>query len=387
MQLLKNIPTSLQNILAKWSVFFMYLCVNSLFVVKYGGQFSFYLLPVYLISVFSFAALYLKIGLKNSVYKYLFWIVVGLFFAFSIGLNYYVDGNSLNVDRWDAMEVGIKAIFNNEYPYDIKDYLGRESSNLPFLIVLGMPFYLIFGSVGFLQSFSFLMFCYVVFKIFDDYRLRLATLILLILSPSYLWEVYTKSDLFSNFILVVGFSYLIWTQFISQKKISLKWVSLMTALIILTRVSVIIPLIILLFKAFYNFSVKDKIRFISVFVLVASVLLYFFFRSATSWDIIVEHNPFTIQGSKQPLFLSISYIVVAIIFAFKVKSFFDVLLWSAIILFIAVFIPYLMHLVEYGYENVMINSYFDLSFFNMSMPFLIINLIFILKKNLKISQK
>ncbi len=387
MQLLQNFPTSLQNILEKWSVFFIYLFINALFVIKYGGQFSLYLLPVYIIFIFVIAVLYIKIDLKNSIYKYLFWIVVGLFFTFSIALNYYVDGNSLNVDRWDAMEVGIKAIFNNEYPYDIKDYMGRESSNLPFLIVLGMPFYLIFGSVGFLQSFSFLLFCYLFFKIFDHYKLRLAVLILLLLSPSYLWEVYTKSDLLSNFILVVGFSYLIWTQFIQQKKIKIEWVSVMTALIVLTRLSVIIPLIILLFKTFYNFSVKDKIRFISVFVLVASVLLYFFFRNATSWEIIMEHNPFTIQGSKQPLFLSISYIVLAIIFTFRVKSFFEVSYWSAVLLFIAVFMSYLLHLVEYGYENVMVNSYFDLSFFNMSMPFLIVSLIFILKKHLNIKQK
>ena len=304
MQLLHNFPTSLQNILQKWSVFFIYLFINALFVIKYGGQFSFYLLLFYLLFIFAVTSFYFKIDLKTSVYKYLFWIGLGLFFTFSIGVNYYVDGKSLNVDRWDAMEVGIKAIFNNEYPYNIEDYLGRESSNLPFLVVLGMPLYAIFGSVGFMQSFSF-----------------------------------------------------------------------------------VIPLIILLLKTFYKFSVKEKIRFISVFVLVASFLLYLFFRNAANWETIVEHNPFAIQGSKQPVFLSISYIVLVIILAFKVRSFFDVSYWSAIVLFVAVFIPYLLHLVEYGYENVMVNSYFDLSFFNMSMPFLIVSLIYILKKNLNINKK
>ena len=387
MQLLHNFPTSLQNILQKWSVFFIYLFINALFVIKYGGQFSFYLLLFYLLFIFAVTSFYFKIDFKTSVYKYLFWIVLGLFFTFSIGVNYYVDGKSLNVDRWDAMEVGIKAIFNNEYPYNIKDYLGRESSNLPFLVVLGMPFYAIFGSVGFLQSFSFVLFCYLIFKIFNTYKLRLAALILLLLSPSYLWEVYTKSDLCSNFILVAGFSYLVWTRFIQQKNLKIEWVSLMTALIFLTRLSVVIPLIILLLKTFYKFSIKEKIRFISVFVLVVSFLLYLFFRNAANWETIVEHNPFAIQGSKQPVFLSISYIVLAIILAFNVRSFFDVSYWSAIVLFVAVFIPYLLHLVEYGYENVMVNSYFDLSFFNMSMPFLIVSLIYILKKNLNINKK
>ncbi|QOW09229.1 hypothetical protein Q73A0000_02080 [Kaistella flava (ex Peng et al. 2021)] len=386
-KLFMNLPDSLQNNLEKWGVFFIYLFINGLFVAKYGGHFSFYLLPVYSIAIFVIATFYIKINLKDLVYKYLFWILIGLFFIFSVGLNNYVDGNSLNVDRWDAMEVGIKALFNNHYPYDLKDFMGRESSNLPFLIVLGMPFYLLFGSVGFLQSFSFLLFSYLVFKIFDHYKLRLAALVLLVLSPSYLWEVYTKSDLLSNFILVIGFSYIIWAQFIHHKKIKIEWVSILTALIFLTRLSVVIPLIVILFKAFYKFTVREKLRFISVFILVVSGFIYFFFRNAANWDTILEHNPFTIQGSKQPLFLSLSYIVMAVILAFKVKSYFNIALFSGLVLFIAVFIPYLLYLVEYGYENIMTNSFFDLSFFNMSMPFLIVSLIFILKRNFNISKK
>ncbi|MCZ2085334.1 MAG: hypothetical protein LC112_13790 [Flavobacteriales bacterium] len=387
MQLLNTIPVSIKNILQKWGVFFMYLFVNGLFVIKYGGQFSLYLLPIYIIAIFSISVLYIKSDLKEIIYKYLYWILVAVFFLFSIGLNYYVDGNSLNVDRWDAMEVGIKAIFNNEYPYNIKDFLGRESSNLPFLMILGMPFYFLFGSVGFLQSFSFLLFSYLIFKVFDNYKLRFAGLILLVLSPSYLWEVYVKSDLMSNFILVAGFSFLVWTQFITRKKIKVEWISLMTALILLTRLSVLIPLIILLFKVFYKFSVKEKVRFILVFLFTVSGLLYVFFHNAPNWDVILEHNPFAIQGGKQPLILSVSYIALAIFFAFKAKSFFAVALSSALLLFIAVLTPYLLALAEYGYENIMVESYFDLSFFNMSTPFLIVNLIFILKRNFNINQK
>lgn len=380
MQRLNIIPVSIKNILQKWGVFFMYLFINGLFVVKYGGQFSLYLLPIYIIAIFTIIVLYIKIYLKEIIYKYLYLILVAVFFLFSIELNYYVDGISLNVDRWDAMEVGIKAVFNNEYPYNIEDFMGRESSNLPFLMILGMPFYFLCGSVGFLQSFSFILFSYLIFKVFDTYKLRFAALVLLILSPSYLWEIYVKSDLMSNFILVAGFSFLMWTQFINRQKIKIEWVSLMTALIFLTRLSVVIPLVILLFKVFYKFSVKEKIRFILVFVFTVLGLLYFFFHNAPNLDTLLKHNPFTIQGGKQPLILSVSYILSAIFFAFKAKSFFAVTLSSGLLLFIAVLTPYLLALAEYGYENIMVNSYFDLSFFNMSMPFLIVSLIFILKR-------
>lgn len=217
-EILKIIPTSLQNKFEKWSVFFFYFFINGLFVLKYSGENSVYYLVAYLLAILILGVFYVKINLKIVVYKYLFWILVALFFFFSLILNYYVDDTSLNVDRWDAMEIGIKAVLNNEYPYDIKDSMGRESSNLPFLIILGMPFYLIFGSVGFLQSFSFLLFSYLIFKVFHNYKLRLAGLVLLVLSPSYLWEVYVKSDLLSNFVIVISYSYLIWTRFIQYKK-------------------------------------------------------------------------------------------------------------------------------------------------------------------------
>lgn len=385
--LFRNVSTSLQNKLEKWSVLFIYFLINGLFVLKYSGEHSFYVLAIYLFTVVIFCVLYIKVNLKIVIYKYLFWILVGLFFSFSIFLNYYVEAKTLNVDRWDAMEVGIKAVLNNEYPYNIKDFMGRESSNLPFLIIVGMPFYLLFDSVGYLQSFCFLLFSYLLFKVFHHYKLRLAGLLLLVLSPSYLWEVYVKSDLLSNFILVAGFAYLIWTQFIQRRNIKIEWVSVLTVLIFLTRLSVIIPLIIILFKKIYKFNIREKLRFTAFFILIVSGILYFFLRNAESWEVLFNHNPFTIQGGKQPILLSVSYIIMAIFFSFKAKTFFDVAFSSGLILFITVLSAFLLYLLEYGYENVIFNSFFDLSFFNMSIPFIIVSLVFILKRNFNNSLK
>ena len=382
-EILKIIPTSLQNKFEKWSVFFFYFFINGLFVLKYSGENSVYYLVAYLLAILILGVFYVKINLKIVVYKYLFWILVALFFLFSLILNYYVDDTSLNVDRWDAMEIGIKAVLNNEYPYDIKDSMGRESSNLPFLIILGMPFYLIFGSVGFLQSFSFLLFSYLIFKVFHNYKLRLAGLVLLVLSPSYLWEVYVKSDLLSNFVIVISYSYLIWTRFIQYKKIKIEWVSLLTALVFLTRLSVLIPLTIILLKALYKLTFSGKFRFAGIFTLAVSGILYFFLRNAENWEVLINHNPFTIQGSKQPIALSVFLIIMAIYFSFKAKSFFDIVFSSGLILFIAVFSTFLLYLLEFGYAKVIDDSFFDLSFFNMSIPFIIVSSCYILKRNFK----
>ncbi|UOU98547.1 hypothetical protein MUU74_00930 [Chryseobacterium daecheongense] len=358
-----------------YSIFFIYIFVNGLFVIKYGEKYGMILLPVYLIAVLVLSVFYIKVEFKETIYKVFFWISLISFFIASICLNYIVDGKSLKVDRWDAMEIGIRAILEGKYPYNIPDYMGRKSSNLPVLIILGMPFYLIFGSVGYLQSFTFLLFSYIIFKIFNVYKHRLAVLVLLLLSPSYLWEVYVKSDLFSNFILAVAFVYLLWNYFIKKSSIKLELAAFLTALLFLTRLSVVIPIIILLFGTFLKFSLAEKFRFILVFLLTVLCILGLFFYNASDVDMIIKYNPFVIQNAKQPLILSLLYIITAFALSFRVKSFYDIMFWSGILLFICVLIPFVLYLKEYGYNNVMVSSYFDLSFFNMSMPFIIIVLV------------
>ncbi|WP_312901629.1 hypothetical protein [Chryseobacterium taichungense] len=355
-------------------VLFIYIVINSLFIIKYGENYNIPLLVFYVVAFPVFGLLYFKINLRTVVYKSLFFSGIFCFFFISIYLNYITDGNSLNVDRWSALEVGIKAILNGEYPYNIPDHMRRESSNLPVLIIIGMPFYLLFGSVGYLQSFCFLLFSYLVFKIFNNYKERLAVLLLLLLSPAYLWEVYVKSDLFSNFIIIAGFTYLVWGK-LNVKKISKPdLVSFLAALVMLTRISSVIPLIIALLKKFWGFNLKEKIRFALVFILTAGVVIYIFFQNVPDLNTFIKHNPFMIQGAKQPLFLSILYIVIAVFLSFKVKSFYEVIYWSGMLLFVCVFVAFLIYIAEYGYTDTVINSFFDLSFFNMSMPFLLISI-------------
>jgi hypothetical protein len=372
--------TSLDTI-KKYSSFLIYLIINSLFIMKYGENYNVLILTVYLLAVPGVSFFYLKFNFKEVFYKILFWFGVVLFFFLSVYLNYKIDGNSLNVDRWSAMEIGIKAILNGQYPYNIPDHMGRESSNLPMLIVLGMPFYLLFGSVGYLQSFCFLLFSYLIFKIFTDYKQRLAVLILLFLSPSYLWEVYVKSDLFSNFIIVAGFTFLIWNKFLMRNNMKLELVSFLSALFLMTRLSSAIPLIILLFKKFYDFSILEKLRFALVFIITVAAVAYFFFHNAPGFDVFIKHNPLMIQGAKQPLLLSLLYIVAAFVLSFKIQSFSDITFRAGTLLFICVFVPFIMYFAKYGYTDMITNSFFDLSFFNMCMPFIIITLVLGIFKN------
>lgn len=96
-----------------------------------------------------------------------FYIITSLFFTLTIFINNSVDGELLHVDRWSAMHVGIEALLNGEYPYTAVDHLGGRTSNLPALLFLGIPFYLL-GDVGYLQSFTFLGFAFIIFHNFKN---------------------------------------------------------------------------------------------------------------------------------------------------------------------------------------------------------------------------
>jgi hypothetical protein len=174
---------------------------------------------------------------------------------------------------------------------------------------------------------------------------------------------------------VVGFVFLIWKYFIEQRKIGIELIGFLTALIFLTRLSVVIPIIILLFSTFYRFSFTEKLRFILIFILTAGSILFLFFYHATDLNMIFKYNPFTIQGTKQPLLLSVFFLMLSLVLSFKLKSFRHLVYWIGFLLFTPVFISFILYLREYGCNNAIINSYFDLSFFNMSMPFVIVAIV------------
>ena len=358
--------------------YFIFFFVNGIFIIKYGSEHFSALqasafLFLYIIVFSGFIFLVKKIILKDSVFKILFWLIVPLFFLCTIYINRMVDSQNLMTDRWAAMEISINAILRGEYPYNIVDFQGNESSNLPVLVLLGMPFYLLFGSVGYLQCFVFVVFSLIVFKFFKNYRERVLAISLLIFSPSYLYEIYTKSDLFSNFIIAVGAILFLWKYFIKSTKLRYEYVAIIAALLLLTRIPILFPLMILLLRKVYFLSFRQKFIFGSVLILTTIPFLIWFFLPAESWELIKYHNPFQLQ-SKQPVFFSFFFFTLAGILSFKVKNVRNVLDYSSFVLFFSVMSVFLLMIYWYGLKSVFFESGFDISYFNVAMPFFILSL-------------
>ncbi len=363
----------------------VFFFVNGLFVFKYSRELQ---LPVHHFLVVIFYVLGIagliycieKSNLKKSVYSFFFWSTVIIFSVFMWLLQQRISPESLVVDRWEALQTGCKALLSGQYPYDIILSRGNESSNLPVLILFGIPFYVLFGNVAYLQNFCFLLFVFIVLKFFKDYKQRLFAVLLLVFSPSYLYELYTKGDLFSNFTILLGFIILIWKYFNQNPKLSSGVVAALSAMLLLTRLPVVFPLVVLLLKNFIFSPWKSKILFSSIFVLTLAAILFVFFLPASSWEIIVGNNPFRLQN-KQPLWISLTVLGVAGFCSFKIETLSDVIFWSGTLLFLTLVLAMMVRIFDFGFSNTLYGSYFDISHFTIVIPFVILSLS--LKKNLK----
>jgi hypothetical protein len=363
---------------SQFIVFFIpYLLINALFAFKYGSRQNYidvYLLTsIYVALLAGIPVLFIKVTFSEIIYKHTFYVVSLLFFLFTIWLNYKVDGYQLNTDRWSAMEAAIKALLNNEYPYSATDHLNGRTSNLPTLIIIGIPFYLI-GNIGYLQSFSFLLFIVLLIKVFDNYKVRLFALALLIFSASYGWEIYSKSDLISNIIISALFVTIIQKRYDSGKKSDPVLLAFLSASLVLTRLVVIIPLALLLVKIFLKYSVKNKARFGIAAILCVAILSFIVFRNYHTFNNLKIYNPFELQNRQLPFIISVILIVIPIIYSYRIKNLNHLIKSSTVLLSVPVVLSFSLTLLRNGIDNSILNSAFDISYFNIISPFLIIYL-------------
>jgi len=254
------------------------------------------------------------------------------------------------------------------------------------LLFLGIPFYLL-GDVGYLQSFTFLVFAYIIFRLFKDPVIRLSLLFLLISSPCYLYEIYVKSDLVSNFILVLFFVVFCF-KYLQQKNIQKPFLlGIFASFVFYTRLTAMIPLILVFFGTFFKWSLRSKILFITAGLLTISLLTLIVFMHCPSFSIVMEKNPFVLQNSQLPFILSLFCILLPCIIAYHVKNINRLLRYSVLLLALPVLTALGLYMMKFGIWPAIRDSRFDLSYLNIITPFLIIYLGCILDKNLSFQTK
>ncbi|NOY38047.1 MAG: hypothetical protein GXO83_10805 [Chlorobi bacterium] len=268
------------------------------------------------------------------------------------------------------MDATIKAFFENKYPYTALTHLNGRSSNLPGLMIIGLPFYLL-GDIGFLQSFSLLFFAFVLFRTLRTWQARLLGILLLIFSISFLWEMYVKSDLMSNFILLMGFVIFLHEKNKTHGLYKPLVSGILTGLLLLTRIVAIIPLTILFIQPFLQSSLRKRLWFFLSIFTTAIVLSLLLIRLCPDYDTFIHYNPLLLQNKQLPFIISFLFILLPFFFFKKYKTLNHILSYCILFLSLPVFSAFTISLVKYGFNNIVYESAFDISYFNILMPFLI----------------
>lgn len=354
----------------------LYIIINLLFIYKYGIRQN--IIPVQII-----ITLYLFISgfilLKNPFdfeitkkiqSKYAYITSSFLIFIIIIAITFFTDGNALKVDRWSAMDVAISALLNGEYPYTAVDHLHGRTSNFPGLLILGVPFYLL-GNVGYLQGASFLLLSYTIYKCFP-LKNSFYYLLLLMISPAYWWEIFSISDLFSNIILVFCFIILLKQKLKNNLFKFPILLGISTSFLVLTRGIVAIPLILFVFKDFWQTHLSNQLKYVLSFGITFVLLITLVLINCPDLQTLKFYNPLVLQTSYLPNYILIISILLPFYFSFRIiffeKEFFTI---CSLLMIFPTASAFMIRLNEFGIEKMIEGGFFDLSYLSIIIPFIL----------------
>lgn len=351
----------------------LFILINLLYLLKYGTKYNLPLFPL----ILGFTILQLcLLGGKTIIYKLLsklnslsYILLVCLLVGGILFLTKYVDRQALNVDRWSAMEVAIRAIFTGEYPYTAIDHLGGRTSNFPGLLVLGIPFYLV-GDVGYFQAFSFLLLAYTLYTVFERPQ-AFYILLLLGISIPFWYEIAVISDFMSNMILVLCFI-MLWNHYFKQeiykKEIGL---AISISILILTRGFAYVPIALYLFAPFWRLKIKKKLTFSITVLTSAIILLLFAFYTVPNLETLKEYNPLTLQTSYTSIYNLVFIFLAPLILSFYSKKFnYDFFFYTLLITGTLSIILFIQFWHRVGFDALLHQSVFDLAYLAYIIPLL-----------------
>lgn len=272
------------------------------------------------------------------------------------------------------MDVGIKALLNGEYPYTASDHMNGRTSNFPGLFLIGLPFYLM-GNVGYLQVFSFILLSFTLYKVLKINE-ALKFIILLIISPAYWWEIFAISDLLSNIIIAFCFIGLVKQRYKDNILENSLLMGLTTSFLSLTRGIVAIPLILLVFGDFIKINFRDKVKYVSSFILLSILLIALVIMNCPDVETLKKFNPLNLQTMYLPNYVNIIAILLPFYFSLKIKNFNNQYFQYCIyLLFLPPFLSFTITLYYIEFDTIIIKNKFDLSYLSFVSPFLIMEIV------------
>jgi hypothetical protein len=291
------------------------------------------------------------------------------FIGFSVLVFHFLPQEQLNVDRWSVISSFWDNFFEGKYVYFAKSHMGNHPGPMPFYFILALPFYFV-GDLGYFSLIGLLVFYFILYYSKEFVRTRTLMLFLLLISAFYLWEVVTRSNIFTNSSLVL-FSIFYFLKSNTDNNFKHLFINgLIIGLLLSTRNVFVIPYSILMLYLIKN----KKIKFHKILTLALIVITTF---ALTFLPFIVNHfsdflllNPFVIQSSYlMPAWLSVFCIFASLGLYFFIRNTQDVYFYSGISLFFTISVYFIWEIYFYGFQSAYFGNKADISYFILCIPF------------------
>lgn len=362
-----------------------YIAINLLFIAKYASRISDVLAMVAclvysIIAFVTFAQIEKKDIFQNKKGLLVSSLVaIALLIALQSSINPY----ELKIDRWSAIHHFIQSLFQGSYPYGAETHLHGYGSPFPVWQIFHVPFYLL-GNVGLSFSVVTLLFIHSVCLQWGS-KGGYLSLLLLVASPAYLYEVMTRSDMITNFLLVGSVvNYLVY--FKITLKSHLIAIAILCGLTASTRLTAILPLFMLYFQEFTQVSWQRKISFLLIVVITFAVTFLPFWIWDANTLLYSDHGPFALQTSQIRDFDLIVFLVISIWLACKWKAkYVKLYAYTAVLLGFMVVYTFIINMATRGDWSRLFGSTYDITYFNMALVFVIATLSVLTASEKKIS--
>ncbi len=354
--------------------FFLFIVVNFLFTIKYTERIT----PFYLIISISFIAFYVllwkyrtklnpfhsKLNIVNLSIVLLF--IFGSFFIFS-----RVPQESLMVDRWSVISSFWDNYFSDKYAYLATSHMGNYPGPMPFYYILALPFYLL-GELGYFSLLGIIAFLSLLK--FDKISVsnQTITVVLLCSSVFFLWEVISRSNIFLNGSLVLFSILYLFKSIEKNTRCFILWNGILIGLMLSTRNVFVIPYIITFLYLLKCKAISIKQTFFLGIVAILTFVSTFIPFIYNHIEEFKTMNPFIIQSDYlMPQYLTFICVAVSSLFVFLIRSKEDTYFYSGIALFMTISVYFVYHLLQSGFAEAFFHSRIDISYFILSMPFLV----------------
>lgn len=363
--------------------FLIFVFINFAFSVKYFERYTSHFVTFSMLLSFFYLLVYrtLRSELSKNFNKPFLTLVLLLLFSLgSLLVLSKIKVETLNVDRWSIISGFWDSFFSGKYAYFGKGHTGNPPGPMPFYFILALPFYLI-GEVGLFSLIGLFLFIYFLKRIHTPNETIFLSLILLSSSIFFLWEIVSRSNVFTNSALVVFLIYYILNIKVFNLK-NLVLISIFIGLLMSTRNVFVLPFCV----TFIYLLKTSKLNFKEIIFIGICSFLFF---ALTFTPFVIGHfdeflkvNPFIVQSSYLiPFEYTIGFTVMAIILGFMSKTRFDVIFYGGLSLFLSIVIYFIFHIYHSGFVETFFNSKADISYFIFCIPFFVLSMLNTKKKD------